>query len=153
MDGEIWVLVPLATFAMFCFVAWVIYRTKVENRATDVMAGLHNRMIDKFGSSEEFVKFLQTEDGKRYLTSFTERPEANPAQKVVTTAKTGVILTMLSLGFVAAGFFTGYEPRDNPAIILGFIGLFLGGGFLISAVAGHVLSKALDIYETKGARD
>ena len=146
MHEEILALIPVSAFALIGFIAWVIHRTRVDNRSTEAMTSLHSRMIDKFSSSEEFVKFLQTPEGQRYLSSFTDRPEVQPAEKVISSVKTGIILTMISIGFIGAGVFTGYEVRENPSVLLGFVGLFLGGGFILSAIAAHRLSKALEVY-------
>ena len=138
------VLIPLAGISMIAFIAWVIVRGAVSRSQHRLEA--HSRMLDRFGSSTEFVSFLQTGEGRGYLQTVALGSRKSQKEKILGSVRTGVILVILSFGVMIAGF-VGGAPMDEAPFILGVLGLFLGAGFLASAAVSYRLSKAWSILE------
>lgn len=147
MEGWQIATIPVSFAVLFGFIAWVIGKTRQEIAATRAREQIHTKMVDKFSASDEFVKFMQTPEGAKYLESFTERPKSRPIDKIIGAARTGVIVVMISLGFILVGALTsgGSPVVENPPFIIGLLGLFLGVGFLGSGLVSHRLSKAFGL--------
>jgi hypothetical protein len=136
------VLIPLAGIGMIAFIAWVIVRGFVSRSQHRLEA--HSRMLDRFGSSAEFVSFLQTPEGRGYLQGVAQGSHKSQKEKILGSVRTGVILVFLSLGIMVAGFLAG---GGADALVIGVFGIFLGAGFLASAAISYRLSKAWSILE------
>ena len=147
MESAFIVMMPLGAFAMIAYIAWVIGRTKQERYRAEALREVHSKMLDRLGSSEDFVKFIQSEEGRRYLNSLTApaRESASPASKIIASTRTGIIIVMVSIGFGMIAAMLGFEGPDNPPLIIGALGFFLGIGFLASALASHKLSKSFGL--------
>jgi len=141
-------IIPISMAIMLGFIAWVIGRTMQEKSATRSREQIHTKMIDKFSASDEFIRFMQTPEGTKYLESFTERPKARPAEKIIGAARTGVILIMLSLGFMLTGALLDRGSMlDSPTFFIGLLGFFLGVGFLASGIVSHKLSRSFGLLD------
>jgi hypothetical protein len=138
------VLIPLAGISMIAFLAWVIVRGGVSRSQHRLEA--HSRMLDRFGSSTEFVAFLQTAEGRGYLQTVALGSRKSQKEKILGSVRTGVILVILSFGIMFAGFVDGGGSNEDT-LIVGLLGLFLGAGFLASAAISYRLSKAWSIFE------
>ena len=138
------VLIPLAGISMMAFIAWVIVKGGVSRSQHRLET--HSRMLDRFGSSTEFVSFLQTAEGRGYLQTVALGSRKSQKEKILGSVRTGVVLVILSLGVMIAGF-VGGAPTDEAPFVMGVLGLFLGAGFLASAVVSYRLSKAWSILE------
>jgi hypothetical protein len=145
------VLIPLAGISMIAFIAWVIVRGMVSRSQHRLEA--HARMLDRFGSSAEFVSFLQTGEGRGYLQTVAMGNLKSQKEKILGSVRTGVILVVLSLGIMLAALLAR-AGTDEPPFVLGILGLFLGAGFLASAAISYRLSKSWSILdeptETRG---
>lgn len=99
------------------FILWLIFR----RRQTMIQLQYHrlevvNRMIDKFGSGQEFSTFLQTDEGKRLLSDGTSVPggTASSGSIVLRYVQASIILLALSLTFfVNASRYVGMtDPNE-----------------------------------------
>lgn len=141
------ILIPITMFiAIAVTVIWVNSssnrRREAEARA---QAEVHNRLIEKFGTSKEFVDFMQTDGGKVFLKPLPAANPAAPYRRILTSITTGVILTMLGIALLvmnAVAF-----DHDEGALGTGIIMLMIGIGFLISAAISYRLSKAWGILQ------
>lgn len=136
------VLIPLAGISMLAFIAWVVVKGGVSRSQHRLEA--HSRMLDRFGSSTEFVSFLQTAEGRAYLQTVALGSRKSQKEKILGSVRTGVILVMLSFGVIVAGLVAG---GSEDTVIIGVLGLFLGSGFLASAAVSYRLAKAWSILE------
>ncbi|HUP65436.1 MAG TPA: hypothetical protein VM557_09160 [Thermoanaerobaculia bacterium] len=144
------ILVPIALFAMTAFIVWALVRAGVSRSQHRLEA--HSRMLDRFGSSQEFVTFLQTPEGKRYLDSVALGSQKTQKVKILGSIRTGVVLSVISIGLMAAAFLVG-STVSEPPFIFGFLGLFLGVGFLASAAVSWSVSKAWGILDDPRRND
>lgn len=147
MEAAFIVMMPLGAFFMVGFIAWVIGRTKQERYRTESMREVHTKMLDRLGSSDEFLRFVQSEEGRKYLSSITSpaRTAASPASRIIATTRTGIIIVMVSIGFGFVAAMMGFEGPGNPPLVIGALGFFLGIGFLASAFASHRMSKSFGL--------
>lgn len=143
------VLIPLGAFAMVALVVFFIARANVSRSEHRLQA--HAKMLDRFGNSAEFVAFLQTPEGRRYLDSVSVGPRKTQKAKVIGAVRTGVVIVILSIGLMAVSFLVGFtHPTQEPPFVIGFLGLFLGAGFLASAAISFSLAKAWKMDENAG---
>lgn len=142
------VLIPLGAFAMTALIVFFIARANVSR--SDHRLQAHAKMLDRFGSSAEFVAFLQTPEGRRYLESVSIGPRKTQKAKVIGAVRTGVVIVILSIGLMAVSFLVGFtHPTQEPPFVIGFLALFLGAGFLASAAISYTLVKAWKMDENE----
>jgi hypothetical protein len=135
------ILIPITFFVMIGFIVWAIARTRQSRHAAEMQAQFHQKMLDRFSSSQDFIAFIQSAEGGRYIDSLTRTPVSNPLTKTLSAVRTGIIIAFLAGGLVAVGAISGAsDGRD--LMLFGLLGLFLGAGFLVSAWASHRLSRS-----------
>jgi hypothetical protein len=140
MRGEdlVFAIVLPVLFATFGWVVWAIVEGRRRWMTVKARGEFYNRMIEKFGSAREFVDFLQTEGGLRFLETFsTER--IGPMDRILGSAQKGCILTIVGLGLLLLGW--KYRLEEDVFTVLGTVVLALGIGFLVSAGISYRLSK------------
>ena len=114
-----------------------------RGRSEKLQAELYSKMVDKFGTSQDLVSYLQTEAGQSFLKAAP--PErAHPFGRILNSVQVGVVLVALglSLWFVRASVGPGGQ---EPLAVFGTIGLSLGIGLLVSGGASWFLSKQLGL--------
>lgn len=146
---EFALLVPIVgmivIFATISWGIWVFNKTKRER--TSQMVELQSRMLEKFANSQEFVGFLQSPAGQQYLRSLTELPRKNPKLKIIRAVQTGTVLIILGLCLIGLSFLVGFRhPMQEPPFVIGFLSLFLGGGFVASAAIAYLMSKMWGLF-------
>lgn len=141
------VFIPLGSFAMIVIVVGLVMRALVARSEHRLQA--HSRMLDRFGSSTEFVSFLQTPEGRRYLNMVSSGAKSSQKVKMLGSIRTGTILVILSAGLMASSFLMRFhDPVGEPPFILGFLGMFLGIGFLASAAVSYWIAKTWKMEES-----
>ena len=129
----------------------VLLENRRWNRILALQSDVHGKLLDKFGSNQELLAYMNTEAGKRFLEAapLPAGPELSaPARmslaRVLMPLQAGVVLTLLGSGL--------FMLRDNPQldsrgplIALGTIGIMLGIGFIISAVLAFMVARHFDL--------
>lgn len=134
-------LTPLLVFVVGLIVAgWIVWvdakRRQAKNKA---QAEVRTQILEKFGSSDEFINFLKTEEGQRYFET-ASRVSARPADKILRSIHVGVIFTLAGVGSLLIGLL--FLGDGKPLIFIGAPTLAIGLGFLISAGISYRLLKA-----------
>jgi len=146
-------LLPMIVFpVMTIALAWVIgkligvFQQRARLRA---QTDFHNKMMEKFNSSEEFTTYLQSEAGRNFFENVTAEP-VTPVSQILGSIQKGTILTLLGIGLFILGK-TFAEPQlgryfsepqgGNVLIIFGVISFMIGSGFLISSAISYRLAK------------
>jgi hypothetical protein len=147
----------LAFFVFVCIVGAVLWllRVLMENRRwgriLKLQSEVHTKLLDRFGTSQELLTYMNTEAGRRFLesspipTGFGPGPQAKLSlTRVLTPLQLGVVITLLGTGFLLL--------RDNPHLdaqgpflVLGTLGLMLGIGFIISAGLSYLLARHMGL--------
>ncbi len=137
---------------------WIL-RVLLENRrwhkVARVQAELQNKLVEKFGTSREFLDYLGSDAGRHFL-EWTPLPVEQPASgpfpygRILWSVQAGVILIFVGGGML---FLRGYLP--GPAeqfLILGALAMSLGVGFILSSAISYLLSRSFGLLErTSGA--
>ena len=138
-DAALWFMVLGVSIGSFVFVGWIVWlgvrqqRSRQENEIE-----LRARMLDKFGTSEEFVGFMQTDAGREFLETSGVKTGKSMRQKAVSSLSTGVILILLGAAFFFINDRMGGGGMLFPAAILTAIGIGLGiSGFIYSRFSGE----------------
>ncbi|HVT03163.1 MAG TPA: hypothetical protein VHL58_07260 [Thermoanaerobaculia bacterium] len=128
------IIISVSMFAMIAFIVSVAGKTKAKR--IEAITDLQNRMIDKFGTAQEFVTFLQSPQGREFLGKTTEA-EAHPARRIMGSIKAGIILTFLGAACIILSFGVA-----SGFIFPGVLVLAIGLGFLVSAGVSLRLSRS-----------
>ena len=146
-------------FLVFLCVAgvmvWLI-RVLLQNRRWGkifkMQSAVHGQLIEKFGSSQELMGYMQTEAGKRFLeaapiaTEFDQKRLPNVVSRVLTSLQVGVVLSMLGVGLLLVRHGARMDGDVRIALlVLGMVLLMPGIGFILSAAATWVLAKKLGL--------
>ena len=131
------VITVFATFACLVgFTVWITSRRRQER--SRAMFDLQRQMLEKFGSASEFVAFLESDSGRKFVENISSESQTQ-ASRIFGSIQKGAIFTLIGI----VGFcIVAYEPQDLiPLAVPSGIALAIGLGYLISAFATYRLSK------------
>lgn len=152
----------VAVFALIAFALSWLVRTIIEqkrwNRLSRIQTEVHNKILDRFGTSNELLEYVKTPAGSKFLESapipLHSEPVRRPAPftRVIWSIQVGVILAAAAIGLLLVSLrFDGESGRELFA--LGVIALFLGIGFVGSAAVSIVLSRRLGVWQSQNIPD
>ena len=131
-------LIPIiAMLGSFCMViAIVSLISGTRRRRAQLRADVQMKLIDKFGSANDFVKFVESPEGRQFLQ---DAPRQYARYSVIGGVRAGIIISFLGLAFLLMGF----TERDSGFFIPAFILIALGAGFFVSSsVATKMLKQS-----------
>src|ERR1035437_1402010 len=142
--------------AVACFLVAVMWMTRVflENRRWarifKLQSEVHGKLIDKFTSSQELARYMETEAGKRFLEAAPIPVSFEPSQRVpnavarvLTPLQIGIVLVLLGVGMLSL---RNAGPDMNlPMRVFGTFVLMPGVGFIISAGITWLLAARLGL--------
>jgi hypothetical protein len=150
-------IVPmLVAFAAIGAIAWLIRVLLSNRRWTRVFrlqTEVHGKLIDRFGSNQEILSYMQTDAGRRFLEAAPisvelqqdERWERWPPvlQRVLMPLTAGIVLTLLGAGLL----FLRHSVRggDTPLLLFGVVALMPGLGCIIAAGITWLLAQKLGL--------
>ncbi len=148
---DIGALIPITVVLIVCsMISWLIWLiTRTRHLQIKAQAELHHRLLEKFGSTQELIDFLQSEGGQQFLDAISAKP-INPKEQILSSVQKGIILTILGIG----GFFLGwiYHYGQDAFTIVGVLVIALGVGFLASAGISYRLSQAWGLLTPEGGK-
>jgi len=140
MSDEV-VLFPIF-FSLIGFVVWTIFSTIRRYKTAKLQAELQTKLLEKFGSGQELLAYIQSDAGKRFLESLTME-QRTPYGRILGAAQTSVVLILLALALLfVRGRVSGGE---EGFLVLGSVILSLGVGFGGSAALSYYLSKSFGL--------
>ena len=146
MDQLVPIVAIIMVFGGTVAVFWVVFSTIRRLKVARTQAEVHSRLIEKVGSSQEFLTFLDSESGKQLVASIgIEQPSRNPYNRILASVQAGVILVCVSIALLFLG--VSYADVAEGFKVLGGLGLALGIGFLISAGLSYRLSKSFGLLD------
>lgn len=154
----------LGVFLIFTLIlsltAWGI-KTFVEHRRwlrlSTIQTDTHSKLLDRLTSNEDLLAYIQSPAGRQFLeaapVSVGPRPLAvgAPINRILWSAQAGVILILVGAGLWYARSQV-IEEAAQVLGVLGVLGMFLGAGFVISALVAFGISRALGLFETPDLR-
>ena len=136
------------SIAFFGMIVWIVWlSTNAKNRRAQAQAEVQTKLIDRFGTSKEFIEFLQSPAGQRFVSGVEVSTAFYARDRIIRGFGTGIVISLLGLGFLAIWVF----DHNGGFIYPGFILLGLGLGFFLSAVVSLKLSKSYGLVEAAGA--
>jgi hypothetical protein len=154
------VLEGIYMLVIFCLLAFAIswfVRTILEqkrwSRQAKTQTEVHNKILDRFGSTEELMAYIKTPAGARFLESapiplqVEHAPRQNPPHtRLLWSIQIGVVIAAGALGMlVVSGRFDRETAQDMFA--MGTIGFCIGAGFVASALVSLFLSRRLALWQ------
>src|SRR5205814_5609549 len=135
MDGSVLVWIPIISIigTSATVVLIVLFVTRARQRRAEMRSEVQMRLIDKFGSSAEFVKFLESPSGLQFL----EQPRRASRERALGGLTAALVCTFIGLAFLGCGFVFHDIGFFVPAFILTGIGL----AFFISTAISWRLTK------------
>lgn len=131
---------------------WIV-RSALEHRRwhkmVKVQTETHTKLLDKFGSSQEMLTYMESEAGRRFL----ETPVFDAQNKRSIALPYGRILWSVQIGLIAAAMGAGLlflrgkvnADADIGFLIFGTLAFTLGVGFLVSGGVSYVLANYMGL--------
>jgi hypothetical protein len=120
-----------ASFLFIGWLVWMVSRTRRERQQSELQ--MRAQMLEKFGSSDEFAAFLQTDAGKKFLDRGSSKVVKNSRARVASSLSWGAVVFMFGL----AMFVMGLLQSDSELIAPGTIFTAIGIGLAITAYIYH----------------
>ncbi|MBW3670245.1 MAG: hypothetical protein KY432_01085 [Acidobacteria bacterium] len=157
------VLAVLAVIA--CALGWLL-RTIIEqkrwNRLSQTQSEVHNKILDRFGTSEELLEYIKTPAGTKFLESAPiplhsdkparSNPLSSPLTRMVWSIQLGVVIAVASLGMLLVSFRFS-ERSGDELFAFGLIGFCVGAGFIASAAVSLIMSQRLGLWDPSRPTD
>jgi hypothetical protein len=150
------ILISLGFFAALVWIIRIVVDSRRWNRTFKQQSEIHGRLIEKLGTSQGLVAYMETEAGKRFLMaspiaagSEFGQSMPNTVSRVLTSLSAGIVLALLGLGFLLLR--NAGPDTPEPMLITGTLLLMPGIGFILSAGVTWVLAHRLGLMPEKGA--
>lgn len=145
-------IAPIVVIICLTWVISIVIRALKQRANQKNRLDLYNRMLDKFGASPEFMAYLQSDDGMKFIEeSAVENAVSSPMNKILTAIQIGVIAALIGTGLIILANIFGKELGGDLFIVLciaGAVSLMIGIGLLISSAISYKLSKMWGLLTT-----
>lgn len=139
---------------------WLI-KSIVEHRRwlrmSKIQTEVHTKLLDRFSSSDELLAYMKTPAGSRFLESApisvalnTDPPKravSAPLNRIIWSVQAGVVLVLAGGGLLFGRNQIGVEEVRTMLYLMGVFGVFVGIGFILSALASYGLSRRLGLVD------
>jgi hypothetical protein len=149
----------VSIFVLIAFtLAWLV-RTIIEqkrwNHLSRRQSDVHNKILDRFNSSEEVLAYVKSPAGTRFLESAPIPVHSDPVRqnaplaRVLWSIQIGVIVVAAALAMLLV---SGRFAADGGELLfaMGAIGVGVGGGFIASAIVSIIVSRRLGLWQEPG---
>jgi hypothetical protein len=148
-DNFIPVLAITVVFGSLCWVAWLIFSTLRRYKTAKLQSDVQHRLLEKFGSSQDLLSYVQTDAGKQFLDSLaTEQPA--PYARILGAVQAGIIMTFFGTALLALR--GKVADSEMGFLVFGTLILTLGIAFIVSAAVSYVLSKSFGLLSGAAAQ-
>lgn len=143
-------------FAIFGGILMWLIRTIIDHRRwsrlTRTQAEVHNKLLDRFASNEDMLKYINTPAGQRFLESAPIQIEgprsiSSPAGRVLWSVQVGIVLAAAGVGLKLISWTAIDKDVVQPLAAMGILGMAIGAGFIVAAAASFVLSRRLGLWQ------
>jgi len=110
---------------------------------------MFRKVFDRFGTNEELLSYLQSDAGRRIAEAVSLPIDPGhsigaPLQRILWTVQIGIVAFMLGLGLQLVSWRVPVEMATALSAMAVII-LSIGIGFIVSAVASHILSRRFGV--------
>jgi hypothetical protein len=148
-------LMVLFSFGLAILAAGWLIRTIIEqgrwNRLSRTQSEVHNKILERVGSSEALLEYMRSPAGTKFLEAApiqvaAEGAASAPVARVLWSIQIGVVVAAGAIGLLLVS--SRFEAADAQALhALGVVGLCLGGGFVASALVSLLVSRRLGLWQ------
>jgi len=151
----------LTMMTFFAFVlAWLV-RTIIEqkrwNRLSKTQSEVHNKILDRFGSTDELLQYVKSPAGTKFLESAPiplrsaePAPQNAPLARLLWSIHIGIIIAAAAFGTLIVSFRFG-RGGGQELFAIGIIALCVGFGFIGSGVISMLVSRRLGVWQAPPA--
>lgn len=143
-------LVALALIGAAAWLIRVLLANRRWNRVFRMQTEVHGKLIDRFGSSQEVLNYMQTDAGRRFLEAAPisvemQQQERWPTvlQRVLAPLTVGLVLTLLGAGLLFLRH--SVAGGDTALLLFGVVALMPGIGCMIAAGITWLLAARLGL--------
>ena len=155
VEGGLPLLAFIAFLGVVLWLTQVLLENRRWNRIFKLQSDVHGKLIERFGTSQEVLTYMNTDAGKRFLEATPiavglERgtPVPSPVARVLTPLQVGIVLALLGVGLISLRH--SIPGGDAPLLLVGTVMLMPGLGFIISAGVTWVLARHLGLMPQTG---
>jgi hypothetical protein len=140
-------------------ITWIIrslidYRRSI--RMIRTQTEIHSRLMDRLTTSEDLLAYIQSPAGKRFLESAPVVATAGEAGstlgRILSSVQAGLVLVLGGAGLnYASDHITNQAAQ--PFFVLGVLGLAVGSGFILSAVASYIIARNVGLIHRPGTSE
>lgn len=158
------VLEPIMIFSVFLLIAYALswlFRTVIEqkrwNRLFQSQTEVHNKILDRFGTSNELLDYIKTPAGSKFLEAAPiplhseesarnpQNPQNPPLTRIMWLIQIGVVVAIGSLGMLLVSLRVPEQAGDE-LFVFGLIAFCVGAGFIGSAAVTLIMSQRLGLW-------
>jgi hypothetical protein len=126
-------------FILIAYLVKLVSNNRRRRNQVQLQFDLQNKLLDKFGTSQELMEYLGTDAGQRFVSFAPPEPDS-PYARIMSSIQWGIVLLTAGSAFM---FLRNQIPDGFEAFtMIGALGIALGIGFLISAAVAFFLSKS-----------
>ena len=142
------------SISIFTF-TWLIRRViehRRWSRLARVQADVHNKLLDRFQSNEDVLRYIQTSSGRKFLEAAPipldaePRAVSAPVNRMLWSIQAGVILGAAGIGLEIVSMNVEKEVASALSA-LGVLAIAIGAGFIVAAAVSYILSRRLGIWQ------
>src|SRR5438309_12097436 len=86
-------------FGTISWIAWLIFSTIRRYKTTKVQGEIQARLLDKFGSSQELLAYVQSDAGKQFLDSLTVE-QKTPYGRILNAAQSATVMVFFGVALL-----------------------------------------------------
>ena len=144
------VFIALVLMLAPCWIVWIVITNIRRHKVAKIVGEMHNKMLDRFSSSQDLIAYLQTDASKQFLSMGESEPKRNSYGRILGAMQIGAILSSLGVALLLLRLGAARDPQESgvPVLLLtGSVILALGIGFLAAAALSYRLSKSLGLFD------
>ena len=142
-------IIVLCIFLGLPWVLGAIYRAHLNHqrfmKVLQLKADMNSRVLDRLGTDSNAIEFLKSEARQQMFdVRLSEAAPAripSPYNRVLTTIQAGLVLLCAGGGFLYIRQYITHGNDQEVFLVFGTVGVALGAGALLSAVAALVIVK------------
>ena len=150
-------LVFVCVLGALLWLVHVLLENRRWSRIFKLQTDVHGKLLERFGTSQEVLTYMNTDAGKRFLEATPiavgfeqQAPVPSPVARVLTPLQIGIVMTLLGVGLLSLRH--GFTEGGGILLVAGTVVLMPGLGFIISAGITWVLARHLGLMPDSGAR-
>jgi hypothetical protein len=125
-------------------------------RSTRLQSELNNRLLERMGSNEQLLAYLQSQAGQQLMAppvvNDYAASAAAPISRILWAVQASLVLICAGIGFIVLRNYVFVETGEAP-LTFGVLAIAIGTGFAGASYASYVLSKRFGLLETPRAGD